>query len=224
MRTPKKKSAQNIRIFLVDDHPLVREGLRQCLQQEPGFTVCGHASNVEQALRAIQLDPPDLVIVDIALPGRDGLELIKDLRVLHPACRCLVLSMFDEELYAERALRAGAYGYVMKHEPPEQLIHAIRQVLAGTLVAGTAILQRALKVNLRQPEAQRVTPEQQLTDRELEVYRLIGLGRPRAAMARQLGISVKTFEAHRANIRKKLGLDSASALMLRAAQFVQEKA
>ena len=112
----------------------------------------------------------------------------------------------------------------MKHEPPEKLIQAIRQVLAGTLVAGTAILQRALKMNLRQPEDQRMAPEQQLTDRELEVYRLIGLGQPRAAMARQLGISVKTFEAHRANIRKKLGLDSASALMLRAAQFVQERA
>lgn len=220
----KKKNTPQVRIFLVDDHPLVREGLRQCLQQEPGFTVCGHASNVAQALRAIKLNPPDLVIVDIALPGRDGLELVKDLHVLHPACWCLVLSMFDEELYAERALRAGAHGYVMKHEPPEKLIQAIHQVLAGTLVAGRAILQRALKMHLHQPEDQHVAPEQQLTDRELEVYRLIGLGQPRAAMARQLGISVKTFEAHRANIRKKLGLGSAGALMLRASQFVMEKA
>jgi len=224
MRTPKKKSAQNIRIFLVDDHPLVREGLRQCLQQEPGFTVSGHASDVAHALRAIKADPPDLVIVDIALPGRDGLELIKDLRIMHPECRCLVLSMFDEEVYAERALRAGAHGYVMKHEPPEKLTHAIRQVLAGTLVAGSSILQRALKLNLRQTESQPVAPERQLTDRELEIYRLIGLGRPRAAMARQLGISVKTFEAHRANIRKKLGLSSAGALLLHASQFVRDKA
>ena len=224
MSMPKNKPTPQVRIFLVDDHPLVREGLRQCLQQEPGFSVSGHASNVAQALRALKLDPPDLVIVDIALPGRDGLELIKDLRALQPGCRCLVLSMFDEELYAERALRAGARGYVMKHEPPEKLIQAIHKVLAGTLVAGTAILQRALKTNLQQPGAAHMTPEQQLTDRELEVYRLIGLGRQRAAIALQLGVSVKTIEAHRANIRKKLGLANASALLLRAAQFIRNKA
>jgi DNA-binding NarL/FixJ family response regulator len=112
----------------------------------------------------------------------------------------------------------------MKLEPPGKLILAIRQVLAGHIVAGTTILQRALKSNVQRQAAQRVEPEQQLTDRELEVYRLIGLGRRRSAIATQLGISVKTFEAHRANIRKKLGLDSAGALMLRASRFVREKA
>ncbi len=224
MPKPKGKQRQRTRIFLVDDHPLVLEGLTQCLQQEPGFTVAGHASNSKEALRAIKAAPPDIVIVDIALPGRDGLELIKDLQALQPACRCLVLSMFEEELYGERALRAGAQGYVMKHEPPETLIAAIRQVLAGNLVAGTVIMQRALKWNLRPPEAHALAPEQELTDRELEVYRLIGLGRRRPAIAAQLDISVKTFEAHRANIRRKLGLSSAGALLLRASQFVRESA
>jgi DNA-binding NarL/FixJ family response regulator len=222
--TSKKKKARSTRIFLVDDHPLVREGLIQCLQQEPDLTICGHAGNVADALRTIQADPPDLVIVDIALPGRDGLELIKELQYLHCSSLCMVLSMFEEELYAERALRAGAHGYVMKLEPPEKLIQSIRQVLAGHIVAGTTILQRALKSNVQRQAAQRVEPEQQLTDRELAVYRLIGLGRRRAAIATQLGISVKTFEAHRANIRKKLGLDSAGALMLRASRFVRDKA
>ena len=224
MPTSKRKKARSTRIFLVDDHPLVREGLIQCLQQEPDLTICGHAGCVEDALLAIQADPPDLVIVDIALPGRDGLELIKELQFRRSTCLCMVLSMFEEELYAERTLRAGAQGYVMKHEPPEKLIRAIRQVLAGNIVAGTSTLQRALKSNVHRQAAQRVEPEQQLTDRELEVYRLIGLGRRRPAIATQLGISVKTFEAHRANIRKKLGLDSAGALMLRASRFVREKA
>ena len=224
MPTSKEKKAGSHRIFLVDDHPVVREGLAQCLQQEPGLTVCGHAGNVEDALRAIQAAPPDLVIVDIALPGRDGLDLIKELQVLQPGCLCMVLSMFEEELYAERALRAGAHGYVMKLEPPGKLMQAIHQVLAGNIVAGPAILQRALKWKVRRPAAQPVEPERNLTDRELEVYRLIGLGQRRLAIARQLGISVKTFEVHRANIRRKLGIDNAGALLLRASHFVREKA
>ena len=222
MPTPKTKPTQ---IFLVDDHPLVREGLIQCLQQEEGFTVCGHAGTTKDALRAIKaMPPPDLVLVDIALPGRDGLELIKDLNALLPACPCVVLSMFEEQLYAERALRAGACGYVMKHEPPERLIQVLHRVLKGEVVASPAIVQRALKRNARQPLPPQEGLERELTDREMEVYRMIGSGKRRSMIAKQLNMGVKTFETHRANIRKKLEFKDVGTLLLHASQFVRDSA
>ena len=221
MTTAKTK---HTRIFLVDDHPLVREGLIQCLQQEAGLTVCGHAGNAKDALRLIKTETPDLILVDIALPGRDGLELIKDVRTLLPACLCVVLSMFEEELYAERALRAGARGYVMKQEPPEHLIQALHLVLHGEIVASAAIAQRALKRNARQIVTALEGLELELTDREMEVYRMIGSGKRRSAIAKQLNIGVKTFETHRANIRKKLGFKDVGTLLLHASQFVREAA
>ena len=210
-------------ILLVDDHPLVREGIRQCLQQVPGFHVCGEAANATEAMRALDAQKPDLLIVDIALPGRDGLELIKDILALHPETLILVLSMFDEELYAERVLRAGARGYIMKHEPPERLIKAVHAILEGKLVASEAIIQRVLNRITTAKSTQAILPMTLLSDRELEIFRLIGQGFPRHYIANQLNISVKTFEAHRSNIRQKLNLRSAAEVLLHASQFIREE-
>jgi DNA-binding NarL/FixJ family response regulator len=208
------------KILLVDDHPMLLEGIQQYLQQDQGLTVCGQAHSAAEALTLMQQLKPDLLIVDIGLPGRDGLELIKDIRALNSKCLILVFSMFDEELYAERVLRAGAQGYVMKHESPLKLVQAIRGVLAGELVAGPGIVQRALRRTADGRGDQPASPMTLLTDRELEIFRLIGAGHQRTEIARRLNLSVKTFEVHRAKIRQKLNLRNAAELFLHASQFV----
>ena len=184
--------------------------------------ICGQAGSTAEALRMTDELQPDLLVVDIGLPGRDGLELIKDIRAHNDNCMILVFSMFDEELYAERALRAGAQGYLMKHESPVKLIEAIRSILRGEMVTGKGIVQRALRRTAAGRTATTSSPLSLLTDRELEIFRLIGAGKGRNEIAKQLGVSVKTFEVHRANIREKLGLKNAAELLLHAAQFLQE--
>jgi DNA-binding NarL/FixJ family response regulator len=210
------------KILLVDDHPMLREGLQQFLQQDESLVICGQANNTAEALRQFDLLHPDLLVVDIGMPGRDGLELIKDIRARNQTTLILVFSMFDEELYAERALRAGAQGYVMKHEPPEKLIEAIRNVLRGEIVTSTGIVQRALRRTASGQTELPSSPLNLLTDRELEVFRMIGAGKGRNEIADQLNLSVKTFEVHRANIRQKLGLKNAAELLLHASQFLHE--
>lgn len=212
------------RIFLVDDHPFVRKGIADCLRDEPGLAVCGQAGNATEALAGIAREKPDMAVVDISLPGRDGLELIKDLKRLYRSLPVLVLSMHDESLYAERVLRAGGRGYVMKSAPTTELIQAIRKVLAGEIAVSQGIVNELLgrtTVGLRETGA---SPLEQLTDRELEILRLLAQGLQRREIAEQLSLSVKTVETHRENMRHKLGLRDAVALRQSAVEFFRNEA
>jgi DNA-binding NarL/FixJ family response regulator len=219
-KRPVAAKAARARIFLVDDHPLLREGLAQRLSLEEDLVVCGQAGDGVQAVEAINRDLPDLMIVDISLAGRDGIDLIKEVKGRFPRLPILVFSMHDESLYAERALHAGAKGYVMKSASPENLMRAIRQVLAGEIVVGDGLVARLLHRMAETPAADSASVLKLLTDRELEIFRRIGEGHPRNRIASDLHLSVKTVEAHRANIRQKLGLQNAAELMQHAIRFV----
>ena len=209
------------RIFVVDDHPVVREGLAQRISRHKDLTVCGEAANARQALSAIPAASPDLVLVDINLPGRSGLELIRDLQAANPKLPILVLSMHDEAFYAERVLRAGARGYVSKQLGGQKLIEAIRRVCRGQFYLSEKINTRILDHFAgRQPRAgsKRMA---QLTDRELEVLNIIGRGKESREVARELGMSLKTVETHRSNIKRKLNLKTGAELVRHAVLFVE---
>ena len=210
------------KILIVDDHPCVRLGISHYLGQAADLAVCGQAGTGAKALRAVNILNPDLVLVDLMLPGRDGLELIKQVKAVHPECRMLVFSMYDESLYAERALRAGACGYVMKDEPSERLVDAIRRALAGETVLGHRAVERVLRRLSDGQSSVQATPMELLSDRELEIFRLIGESHRRGRIAEELNISVKTVESHRTHIRQKLGFKNATELYQYATQFVQE--
>jgi DNA-binding NarL/FixJ family response regulator len=209
--------ARRRKILIVDDHPMMREGLRAGINREPDLMVCGEAENAQQALEAAQTLGPDLALVDVNLPGKNGLELVKDFRAVHPQMAILAISMHDESLYAERMLRAGAGGYLTKQQPPEELIKAIRQVLNKQIYVSKELSEILLQRFSGQPPAKR-TPVEVLTDREFQIYQLIGEGRSPKEIARQLHLSVKTVAVHNANIRKKLGFKSTAQLIRLAAQ------
>jgi DNA-binding NarL/FixJ family response regulator len=199
------------RVFLIDDHSILREGLRRLLEAEDDLSVCGEASTAKEAIVGITADRPDLVLVDIALPGADGLELIKTLRARFPSLLMLALSMHDEALYAERVLRAGAKGYVMKSSSSEQLLEAARKVLGGEIFVSSTLSTQMLQtmVKGRTPELGSLA---RLSDRELEIVQLIGQGLSTSEISARLGISSKTVESHRGNIRAKLSLKSGAEL------------
>jgi DNA-binding NarL/FixJ family response regulator len=200
------------KILIVDDHPMVREGLRGTIKGEAGLEICGEAENARQAIDAFKTLMPDLVLMDITLPDKSGLELIKDLRVLHPHLPILVLSMHDESLYAERVLRAGAGGYITKQQRPEVLISAIREVLAGRTYVSNQMSEKILKL-FSGRQVTTTSPLEILTDREFEIFQLISEGRTTAQIAKQLHLSPKTIAVHYANIRRKLKLDTYSDLI-----------
>ena len=221
--TPKTKPATSgtkARVFLVDDHPLLRHGIAESLNDEPDLVVVGQASSAPEALPAIASTKPDIVIVDISLPGRDGIELTKDIKAQNHATLVLVLSMHDESLYAERALRAGAAGYVMKNASSDALVQAIRKALSGEIVVGQNLVQRILTRNAAGERQAALSPLERLTNRELEIFRLLGRGRLRREIAQQLHLSVKTIESHQANMRQKLDLDTIIQLRKLAAEFL----
>ena len=205
------------KIFIVDDHPIVRQGLVQMIDSEIDMVAVGQGEDAYGALRAIRSTKPDLVLLDISLKDSDGIELVKELKAHDPQLPVLMLSMHDESLYAERALRAGARGYIMKQEAPPMLISAIRQVLAGEIYVSSkmsaSLLQRMVGGTSKKQGA---LPLDRLTDREMEVFRMIGAGTPMREIAENLFISVKTVEAHREHIKSKLGF-KASAELLRYA-------
>jgi DNA-binding NarL/FixJ family response regulator len=207
-------------VLLVDDHAVVREGLAQRINREADLEVCGEAQTVGEARRAVGKLHPDIVVVDISLPDGHGLELIKDLKIRHPDLRMLVFTMYDESIYAERTLRAGAHGYITKQESPERVLAAIRRVLQG----GYAVSQHAsseLLASVFQPRSAAGAPAtSSLTDRELEIFQLIGQGVSTRGIAAQLGRSAKTIETHRARVMEKLHLKSATALISRAATWL----
>jgi DNA-binding NarL/FixJ family response regulator len=208
------------RILIVDDHPIVRLGIRQMLAAERDLEVCGEAASADAAREFIERAAPDLAIVDLSLEQGSGLSLIRRLRESVPALPVLVLSMHDEALFAERVLRAGARGYIMKREAITGLVGAIRQVLSGRIYVSEHMAQTVLE-RLGQEGAAPDNPLATLTDRELEVFDLIGRGLNTAAIAEQLGVSIKTIETYRSNIKTKLNLKDATELIRFAATWAE---
>lgn len=221
MATDKEGETNRTKILVVDDHPIVRQGLSLLINQEEDLQVCGEAENAHEALNAIESLEPDMAIVDISLEGVNGVELIKNIKARFPGLLILVLSMHDESLYAERALRAGANGYIMKQEANEKVMEAIRQVLAGEIYVSDKLASKML----HQFVAGKSTPDgslvQRLSDRELEVFQLIGQGHGTRQIAEELHLSVKTIESYRAHIKDKLKLKNATELVRYAIQWVQ---
>ncbi len=208
------------RIYLVDDHPMMREGLTRLIEETGGWELCGFAETSSKALEQIPQLKPDLVTLDISLPDKNGLEVIKDLLALMPEVRILVFSMHDEMLYAERVMRAGAKGYLMKGEPTEALTQAIQSILEGDVYLSNTASNHLLK-NLSGTKSQAQFGLDRLTDRELEVFELIGRGKNTSQIAEHLHISPKTVDAHRANMKTKLGLPDAPALMRGAVLWIE---
>jgi DNA-binding NarL/FixJ family response regulator len=206
------------RILIVEDHPMMREGLRGVINREPDMVVCGEAENAAQAMNAMHKVAPDLALVDITLPGKSGLELVKDLKAMHPRVVILAISMHDESLYAERMLRAGASGYITKQQPPEELIRAIRQVLDKRVYVSKEVSENLLRRFSWQPHGDS-SPMKLLTDREFEIMQLLGQGKAPKEIARQLHLSAKTIAVHAANIRRKLNLKTTAQLIRFAVQW-----
>jgi DNA-binding NarL/FixJ family response regulator len=201
------------RILLVDDHPLLLDGLARLVTTVAGHTVCAMAADVNQALTLVESEMPDLIITDLTMPGRNGMELIKDLGATHPEIPIIVYSMHDELMYAERALRAGARGYVMKDRPPDRIVEAIRVVLGGGVFASKSVTNHLLQtLNPLRNHLQPSFPLERLTDREMEVFELIGQAKSNHEIASRLHISPRTLDAHRTHIRVKLGLTDGNDL------------
>ncbi len=207
------------RVLIVDDHPIIRHGVAQTIGLEPDLEVSGQASSAAEALAILREGPTDLAVVDISLGGTNGIELTKLIRGEYPALPVLVLSMHDEDLYAMRALRAGAGGYIMKREAPHLLLTAVRTVLGGGTYASPHVTAR-----MEQPEAEDEapgTPIESLTDRELEVLQLVGEGHSTREIASRLSLSAKTIETHRLNMKDKLALNTAPELIRYAVNWVR---
>jgi len=215
MSTPKPKQ-----IFLIDDHPLMQEGLTRLIEQGGPWQVCGCADTSAKALQLVPGIQPDLVTMDVSLPDKNGLELMKDLLALMPDLKILVFSMHDETLYAERVMRAGAKGYLMKGESTSSLIEAIHSILGGGIYLSAKASTHLLK-NLSSGKSRGTLGLDRLSDRELEIFELIGLGKSNSQIAAQLNISSKTVDAHRANIKTKLDLPDSSSLMRAAVLWIE---
>lgn len=209
------------RILIVDDHPIVRRGLRELVADEPDLEVCGEAEDVSQAIEQLETARPDVVVVDLTLKSGHGLELIQEIRARNDRIKMLVSSMHDETLFAERALRAGAAGYVSKQESPDKIIDAVRQVLRGEIYLSTRMASRLLhRVATGEPLEKH--PIQSLSDRELEVFEMVGQGLTTKQIARKLDLSHKTIETHREKIKAKLNLRNSAELSRHATQWVLE--
>ena len=211
------------RLYLVEDHPVTREGLSQLINYQTDLEVCGQEGRAGQAATEIAALKPDLVIVDISLAGTSGIELIKDLVRRDAGLRILVLSTHAESLYAERSLRAGARGYVMKHQPTEHVMTAIRQVLSGRVYLGERMQNRLLSKMVGSAPAALASDIVQLSDRELEVFELIGEGWSTRQIGASLHLSVSTVETYRAHLKQKLRLENATELVQHAVEWVHSR-
>ena len=209
------------RVLLVDDHPMMRQGLAQVINQQEDLTVCCEAGDAREAMQRVESGKPDLAVVDISLEGKNGLELIKDLQALHPEVPILVMSMHDESLFAERVLRAGARGYVMKKEGGEAVLKAIRQVLSGKIFVSEKMSMRILENFSGVHSAKSHSPIETLSDREFEVFELMGEGCITREIAKRLHISPKTVDVHRQHLKEKLNLPSATSLIQHAVRWVE---
>jgi DNA-binding NarL/FixJ family response regulator len=219
----KASAPRNATVFIVDDHPIVRQALSQLINQETGLTVCGDAETLPQALSRIGEAKPDLVIVDISLRGASGIELIKSLKTRYPDLSILVLSMHDESLFAERALRSGAMGYITKQEATEKVLTAIRRVLSGEIYLSEQMASRMLRKMVAGRDEEGGSVLECLSNRELQVFELIGHGKATREIANDLHVSVKTVETHRARIKEKLQLKTAAELIQHAVQWVHSE-
>jgi DNA-binding NarL/FixJ family response regulator len=219
------QSVTKKRILVIDDHPIVRQGLALMLNREADFVVCGEAEDANGALLVLASARPDVLILDISLNGPDGLDLLKNIRTTHPSLPVLILSMHDESIYAERALRAGANGYIMKQEATERVLVAVRRILSGEIYVSDRIANRLLKHYIAGSSTPRNSSVGDLSDRELEVFRLIGEGQGTRQIAESLHLSIKTVESYQAHIKEKLCLRSARELMQHAIEWnMNEKA
>jgi len=216
-------SAPKRRVLIVDDHPLMRQGLAQLINQQPDLAVCGEAEDVREALQRTTDLNPDVVIVDLSLKGSDGIELIRSLHSRNAGLPLLVLSMHDEGLYAERALKAGAWGYIMKQEATNEVLDALRCVLSGEIHVSRRVNSRIMHGMVGGSGIGERSPIERLSNRELEVFRKIGGGAATKEIAKELNLSVKTIETYCAQIKKKLQLHSQRELLQHAIQWVMQK-
>ena len=224
MAAERKLSVRSKRtVFVIDDHPIVREGLTQLINREPDLTVCGTAEDIYEALKAMQTLKPDIALADISLKGADGIELIKNLKIRMPALPVLVLSIHDESIYAPRALRAGARGFIMKQEATENVLLALRRVLSGEIYLSKRMANKMLQQFVGAPATAQKFSIDRLSDRELEVFRLIGQGHGTRRIAEELRLSVKTVESYREHIKEKMTLSDASELVQHAIQWLQRE-
>jgi len=212
--TPKRK------VFIVDDHPIIREGLAQMINREPDLAVCGDAQEMHEALQAIDAHKPHILIVDISLNGPDGLDLLKNIRSKDPSLPVLILSMHDEAIYAERALRAGANGYIMKQEATERVLIALRRILNREIYVSDRVADKMLRrfVGGANSGVLKRSPLEALSDRELEVLHLIGDGHGTRQIAEELHLSIKTVESYQSHLKEKLSLKNSRELMQYAIQ------
>jgi DNA-binding NarL/FixJ family response regulator len=211
------------RILVVDDHPMMRAGLAMLINKQPGMEVCSETGGPAEAMEQIPKLHPDLIIADLTMKGGGGLEFIKDARALYETIPVLVVSMHDEKIYAERCLRAGASGYIMKEESGEHLVSAIRQVLDGKVYLSETMAMRILKSVTGSNVHNEESPLQKLTDREFEIFQLIGKGKTTDEIAQQLHISPRTVDVHRSQIKEKLHLSSGTALVHYAVQWLGQE-
>jgi DNA-binding NarL/FixJ family response regulator/HPt (histidine-containing phosphotransfer) domain-containing protein len=214
-------SKKRFKVFVVDDHPLILEGLVRLLNLQPDLKLCGQASTAHQALKVIPKLKPDLVILDITLAGSDGMGLIKDMKLRSLKSFILVLSMHDELLYAERALKAGAKGYIMKHQSPKELLKAVHHILDGEIYLSETMESKMLHKIASSSSRENTFPEASLSDRELQTFQLIGQGRGTREIASELNISPKTVESYRAHIKVKMNLRNAHELTQHAVHWVE---
>ncbi|HWC61146.1 MAG TPA: response regulator transcription factor [Verrucomicrobiae bacterium] len=220
---PAKSKSAAKRVLIVDDHPMMRQGLAQLIDNEPDLKVVAEADTGGQGLDIVVKEKLDLALIDISLPDKNGLELIKDLRAVKPELPILIVSMHDEALYAERVLRAGARGYIMKQEGGKKLLQAIRQVLTGQIYVSEKMSARILENFSGNRLGQSASPVARLSDREFEVFQLIGQGKGTKEIAQHLNLSVKTVEVHRAKIKEKLSLQTATDLVRYAVRWAESQ-
>lgn len=218
--TSTKEATKKQKILVIDDHPIFREGISQLINEESDMEVIGKAQDGHEALDIIKKKCPDAVTLDMSLQGAHGLEVLKDLAAHCPEIPVLVVSMHDETIYAERALKSGAKGYIMKSEASEKVVDAIRQVIKNKIYLSDQMKDRMLEKQIRGVPQTEMSVSM-LSDRELEVFELIGKGESTAKIAAQLHLSVKTIETYRANIKSKLGLEDNTELIKHAVQWVQ---
>jgi DNA-binding NarL/FixJ family response regulator len=211
--------AKKCRVLLVDDHPIVRQGLALLIDREPDLSVCGEAEGAHGVFHAIETLRPDIVVLDISLSGPDGLDVLKEIRMKTASLPVLILSMHDESIYAERAMRAGANGYIMKQEATEKVLVAIRRIVQGEVYLSDRLTNTMLQQFVRGTSPAKSSPIVNLTDRELEVFRLIGEGHGTRQIAEELHLSVKTIESYQAHIKEKLALRNARELVQHAIEW-----
>ena len=217
-----KSSSAKHSIFIVDDHPLVCEAIAGLINQQTDLTVCGSAGEYRVAMQSIDAARPEIVVVDISLGGKSGIDLIKDLKAVHPKILTIVFSMHDESLYAPRALQAGARGYIMKSEPPEKIVEGIRQMLAGKIVLSDPMRDHLMTQLVGGKAATAIaSPLESLSDRELTVFELIGQGLGSSQIAKKISLSIHTVQSYRERIKEKLNLRHAAELIQHAVQWIQ---